>query len=147
MYAFGSRSRAKLETCCDEIVEVCELGIKRTPVDFTIVHGFRPEDVQNMLFESGASRKRWPDSTHNYRIADGDTYTPASLAIDFAPWINGGIPWKETHAFAMIAGVLIGSAMELGYRLRWGGDWDSDGLSSDQTLLDWGHVEYAGIRE
>ncbi|NKB44515.1 MAG: hypothetical protein GKS03_09590 [Alphaproteobacteria bacterium] len=147
-YAFGSRSREKLDTCCEEMVEIAELAIRRTPVDFTIVHGFRGEDTQNALFDSGASRKMWPESKHNYVTVGPDgKCLPASLAIDFGPWVNGGIPWEETHMFALIAGVFAACAIERGYRVRWGGDFDGDGLSSDQTLLDFGHVEYAGISE
>jgi len=64
-----------------------------------------------------------------------------SLAFDFAPWIDGAIPWGDTHIFAVIAGAFFAATLDLGYTVRWGGDWDSDGSTKDQRLMDWGHIE------
>jgi hypothetical protein len=56
--------------------------------------------------------------------------------------INGVIPWDDTHIFAVVAGSFFAAALELGVMLRWGGDWDGDGLSKgDQRFFDYGHVE------
>jgi peptidoglycan L-alanyl-D-glutamate endopeptidase CwlK len=138
-FQYGLKSREKLSTCYEPLLRVAYLAIEMTPVDITIVHGWRSEREQNLLFESGASRKQWPDSEHNNEDEeDGD---PCSMAIDFAPWINGTIPWSDTHAFAVVAGVFFAAAKEHEVTLRWGGDWDMDGSTEDQTLMDWGHVE------
>ncbi len=136
-FKYGVGSREKISTCCEPLIMVANLAIQMTPVDITIVHGWRSEREQNLLFDSGASRKRWPDSTHN--ILDDDD--PCSMALDFAPWINGTIPWSDTHAFAVVAGVFFAAAKEHEVTLRWGGDWDMDGSTEDQSLMDWGHVE------
>jgi len=137
-YSFGQGARSKLQPCHPDLVSIAELALDMSPYDFTIVHGWRGEDVQNALFDSGASTKRWPMSKHNHCDGDG---VPMSLAIDFAPWVGGTIPWKETHIFAVIAGLLMAAASSTGVKVRWGGDWDSDGLTSDQKLMDWGHLE------
>lgn len=141
-YSFGARSKAKLNTVHPRLQNVFLKAIGRSPYDFTIVHGLRGKDIQNTLFESGASTKKYPFSRHN---TTQDPTIPlkenVSDAVDFAPWINGGIPWNETHIFAAIYGVLAACAEEEGIRLRWGGDWNGNGVTSDQTLMDWGHVE------
>lgn len=136
-FVFGKRSRDRLATCHSALASVATRAIEITPVDFTIVHGWRGEEIQNTLFESGASKKRWPQSKHNNTEND----LPWSLAIDFAPLIKGEIPWKDTHVFALVAGCWFAAAKERGVTLRWGGDWDMDGLTTDQTFMDWGHVE------
>jgi peptidoglycan L-alanyl-D-glutamate endopeptidase CwlK len=64
-----------------------------------------------------------------------------SEAIDFAPWVEGSIPWDDTHVFAIIAGCFHAAAKEKNAVIRYGGDWDTDGSTKDQTLMDWGHVE------
>jgi peptidoglycan L-alanyl-D-glutamate endopeptidase CwlK len=118
------------------------LAITMTPIDYTIVHGWRGEEIQTVLFESGASKVPWPDSNHNNQADDLDgVVMPCSLAIDFAPLIRGVIPWGDTHAFAVVAGVWFAAAIEQQAVLRWGGDWDMDGSTEDQTFMDWGHVE------
>lgn len=113
------------------------LAIQLTPVDFTIIHGWRGQELQDELFRTKLSKTPWPESKHNH-TQDG---APRSLAIDFAPWVNRDIPWDDTHLFAVIAGVWFVAAAQCGAVLRWGGDWDMDGLTTDQTFMDWGHVE------
>jgi len=137
-YSYGSKSMSKLKTCDPVLRAIAERALELSPYDITIVHGWRGEEVQNALQESGASTKRWPDSKHNYTRDNGE---PNSLAIDFAPWVNGTIPWNDTHIFAHIAGLMTAAAAEMRVSLRWGGDWDTDGSTKDQKLLDWGHVE------
>ena len=139
-YSYGAKSMSKLKTCDPVLRAIAERALELSPYDITIVHGWRGEEVQNALQESGASKKRWPDSKHNH-TKDEDGVTPCSLAIDFAPWVNGTIPWDDTHVFACIAGCFLSAANEMRVSLRWGGDWDSDGSTKDQTLMDWGHVE------
>jgi len=142
MYNFGVRSREKLGTCHKILEAVAIRALERSPYDFTIVHGWRGKDLQNALQESGASNVRFPNSRHNKtddpQIEHPDT---VSDALDFAPWVDGDIPWNDTHIFACIAGCFFAAANELGAVITWGGDWDSDGSTKDQKLLDWGHIQ------
>ncbi len=144
-HKFGTKSSNKLITVHPELQQVAKIALARSPYDFSIIHGWRGEDVQNALFDSGASMKPWPESKHNVIVETGDAYDhsePCSEAIDFGPFIPGiGIPWNDTHIFAVIAGCLFAAASERGVIIRWGGDWDSDGSTKDQTLMDYGHVE------
>lgn len=117
--------------------QISRTAIDLAPIDFAIIHGWRDEHQQTLLFDSGASRLRWPLSAHN-ALRNGE---PCSLAVDFAPWINGDIPWSDSWAFSVIAGVFFAAAEIHGTRIRWGGDWNMDGLTTDQTLLDYGHIE------
>ena len=141
-YKYGDRSLNKLSTCCTPLQLIAVEALNRSPYDITIVHGWRGEQIQNALYDSGASRKRFPHSRHNMSN-DPKTDAPfkTSDAIDFAPYVNNSIPWLDTHIFACVAGVFMATAIDMGYTLRWGGDWDSDGSTSDQTLMDWGHLE------
>jgi len=143
MYSFGKSSAAKLATVRPSLRNVIEATMALNVYDFTIVHGWRDEDVQNQAFLSGASTKQWPNSQHNITNRHGD---PSSNAVDFAPWCmlpsgRMGIPWKDTHAFAVLGGMFIAMGAKLGIPIRYGGDWDMDGTSTDQTLMDWGHIE------
>ncbi len=137
-YSYGAASEKKLATVHPLLAGVARVALSRSPYDITIVWGARGEEMQNALVESGASRTPWPESKHNAMDEYGD---PLSEAIDFAPWVNGGVPWNDTHIFAVIAGVFFAAAADMDVTLRWGGDWDGDGDTTDQTLLDWGHLE------
>ena len=145
-FAFGKSSTAKLDTVHHELRETAVHALSWGIYDFTIVWGWRNEEQQEQAFLSGNSTKHFPDSKHNFMDAEGK---PLSDAFDFAPWCRlpdgkMGIPWKDSHAFAVVGGIILAAARDLGYsHLRYGGDWDMDGLTTDQTLMDWGHVERA----
>jgi hypothetical protein len=143
MFIFGTASLAKLTTVHPELKQVFELALSWQIYDMTIIYGWRGQADQEHAFLTNQSTKHWPDSNHNVVGPDG---TPLSDAVDFAPWCrlpNGsmGIPWKDTHAFAVIGGILLAASHQLGYKTRYGGDWDMDGLTTDQKLMDWGHIE------
>jgi peptidoglycan L-alanyl-D-glutamate endopeptidase CwlK len=137
MYSFGTRSRNNLDTCRVDLVQVAELVMSWQVMDFAIICGHRNQEAQTQAYLLGNSKKQWPKSWHN---------TLPSNALDFAPWgklKDGrmGVPWDDTHSFAMLGGLFIAAAKIRGTRLRYGGDWDGDGSTKDQTLMDWGHVE------
>lgn len=138
-HKYGAASMEKLASCHPMLAKVAVRALEICPYDITIVFGHRGEEVQNTLFARGSSEKKFPLSKHNRLGSNGQ---PQSEAIDFAPYINGSIPWNDTHIFAVVAGSFFAAAIELGATLRWGGDWDSDGLSKgDQQFFDYGHIE------
>ncbi len=140
-HKYGEGSEAKLSTCHEDAQLVAREGLDRSPYDITIVHGFRAQLLQNALYRTGASKTPWPKSKHNRMKKDAIfNMQPNSWAFDFAPYINGDIPWEDTHIFAFIAGIFISVAIEHDIVAVWGGDFDGDGSTKDQTLLDWGHI-------
>jgi len=142
-FVFGRTSTARLATCHALLQKIAMRALELTPIDFTIVWGWRGMAEQSLMVKTGASKTPWPRSKHNEVDSRGN---PESLALDFAPWVKETIPWGDTHAFAVIAGVFFAAAEDV-YPdlmlpiLRWGGDWDMDGSTQDQTFMDWGHIE------
>ncbi len=139
MYYFGKSSTAKIMTLHPDLRAIIYNVMDLQVYDFSIVWGYRNEEQQNKAFQLGNSDKEYPDSKHNHTDDDGE---PMSLAFDFGPYIIGlGIPWKDTHAFAILGGMFIAIGRKLGIRVRYGGDWDMDGQTTDHKLKDWGHIE------
>jgi len=134
MPKFGTRSRAKLETCETGIQIVMNEAIQY--MDFTVIYGFRGEKAQNEAFKSGNSRLEFPNSKHNKN---------PSSAIDIAPWVKGQIPWNKEEYFYLLAGYVLASAKVCSIKLRWGGDWGGDGIivkyDKGESLNDLGHFE------
>lgn len=137
-YVFGRRSTSMLETCHPDLVRVANRALVITPFDYTIICGIRGKEAQNEAFASGASKVTWPDSSHN--AGDGHART-LSDAFDAAPWIYNGIKWSDEGSFYVLAGVILAAAKIEGVRIRYGGDWDHDGLTEDQSFMDLGHFE------
>lgn len=116
-------------TCTDNLQRVLDRAMSYQIMDFTIVCGHRNEAAQNEAYSVGNSTKQWPNSKHN---------SFPSIAVDVAPW---PIDWKDNLAFARLSGIIEAAASEEGVALRWGGDWDRDGESNDQSFMDIGHLE------
>ena len=143
MYYFGKRSLARLAGVREDLRHVAFEVMKLQVYDFTIVCGHRDELTQNRAFRLGNSTKEWPNSQHNTFDED---LVPCSNAIDFAPWYRlatgkMGIPWLDAQSFAIIGGMFIAIGEVLGTPLRYGGDWDMDGNTTEHRLKDWGHIE------
>lgn len=141
MPSFGTVSERKLSTADPELVEIPRLVMSWGVYDFTIVWAFRTNAEQLQAFLSGNSKKE--SGSFHQVTKDGN---PFAQAIDFAPWCllpdgTMGIPWKDTHAFAVLGGMMIAAGEQLGIPIVYGGDWDMDGLTTDQTLMDWGHFQ------
>jgi len=135
MYAFGRRSLQNLNTCDTFLQKVLIRAMSYQLMDFAIICGHRDEAAQNRAFNSRNSKKRWPDSKHNHL---------PSIAVDVAPW---PIDWNDHLAFARLYGIIEAASVEVrgaegsDTKLRWGGDWDGDGESNDQSFMDIGHFE------
>lgn len=127
MPAFGTRSRSRLETCHPDLKRLFYAVVRE--FDCSVLCGYRDRDKQDRYFEEGKSKLKFPDSKHNKM---------PSMAIDIAPY---PIDWDDINRFYYFAGYVKGKAEELGIKVRWGGDWDSDTEVKDQTFNDLPHFE------
>ncbi|MDF1546117.1 MAG: M15 family peptidase [bacterium] len=131
MPKFSERSLAKLETCDIRLARLFMKVVEH--YDCSVLCGHRPQEIQDYAFEHGNSKLKWPDSKHN---------TKPSLAVDLAPY---PIDWEDALRFAHFAGYVKAIADRMGYAIRWGGDWDSDGSTNDQNFMDLGHFEILDV--
>jgi peptidoglycan L-alanyl-D-glutamate endopeptidase CwlK len=128
MPTFSKRSNSKLLTCNPHLQYIARKAIQI--IDFSVIWGYRDEESQNKAYAEGNSNLRFPHSKHNSYPAQ---------AFDFAPY---PIDWEDIDRFIYVGGIIRGIAHEVGIRVRWGADWDSDGqLKDERKLRDFGHVE------
>jgi len=134
VYKYSERSLGHLSTC-EYKLQLVGLRVSER-VDATVICGFRSMADQEKAFNSGASKVPPGASKHNR--------TP-SAAMDIVPadaprkWAKGkDLPAHRYFAFAELIQEI---AKEEGIILRWGGDWDMDGDSTDQTFMDFAHWE------
>ena len=136
MPRFSRRSRGFLDTCHPLIQLVCNELIKI--FDCTILCGHRNAKAQDLLFEQGKSRCKWPDSTHN---------NFPSTAVDMAPWYldKPHIRWDKSSLtrWYFFGGIVYATACKLDIPIRWGGDWNRNTYILDQTFNDLPHFELA----
>lgn len=127
MPKFGKTSLARRATLHPDLQGIVDEAIQ--VVDFFIATGHRSEAEQNAAFDKKVSQKRWPESKHNK--------TP-SEAMDVVPWPT---QWACEKQIYLLAGVIKAIAHSRGVKIRWGGDWDSDGDLTDQRFNDPCHFE------
>lgn len=129
-YKFSKTSEEKIKTCKLPLRLIANEVIKH--YDCTVICGYRSEEEQNLAFNKGNSKVKFPDSTHNELPSDG---------LDLAPYIKGkGISWNKIQCYHF-AGYFKAVADMMGISIRCGADWDNDTDVNDQNFNDLCHFE------
>ena len=123
MYKFGKRSRERLKGVDTKLVNVLNELIKM--MDVTVIEGLRSAERQKELLAKGATKVKY--SKHM-----------EGKAVDIAPY---PIDWENRDGFYYMGGMIRGIAKQLGIDIRFGGDWDSDGDTKDNSFDDLVHIE------
>ena len=123
MYKFGRRSRERLKGVDVRLVNVLNELIKM--MDVTIIEGLRSAERQKELLAKGATKVKY--SKHM-----------EGKAVDLAPY---PIDWENRDGFYYMGGMIRGIAKQMGVDIRFGGDWDSDGDTKDNSFDDLVHIE------
>lgn len=113
----------KVKAMAEAFVAACAASAEK--VDVIITSTYRDNESQQLLYEQGRARPgaivtnaKAGESFHNYR-----------LAFDFAPIVNGKIPWND--------GALFTRCGEIGEKcgLQWAGRWT--GPFREMAHLQW----------
>lgn len=165
MADFGSVSKSKLNTCCPEMIDSCNLGIKH--FDFSVVCGHRIERLQTEAFEKGYSKSQWLESPHNYIKSFGaDCYPYYKKEPHFRYGSTKSIIYycsellvdtkilkelldkysKEKAAFYTMSAIIKMSALHIGVELVSGSCWKDDWNFLENKFDDLGHLELKNWR-
>ena len=131
-FAFGSSSLARLDTCDVRLQQVAKRALEDSSIDFGISCGHRGQAEQDECCAKGLSKTPWPTSKHN---------ASPSRAFDFFPVVDGKADWNDIQKFKDVAHHILMTADAMGIRLRWGGDWDCDGVDNTKGFIDRPHIE------
>jgi len=114
-FAFSQRSMDRRTGVDARLIEISDLAIQITKVDFGIPSdgGVRTAQRQNELYLSGASK------------ADGflkESKHQSGNALDVYAYVDGKASWETEH-LSMVACAMLQAASLLEYKLMWGGHW------------------------
>lgn len=115
----------KLLTCNLDLQRLFIAVDKIYPI--IIIEGERTPERQAELVKAGRSKR-----------LDGKHTRKPSEAADVAPY---PLDWNDLKRFYFLAGIVKAKALELGFRIRWGGDWNSNSDFKDQDFNDLVHYE------
>lgn len=91
----------------------------RKSIKFRILDSQRGEEAQELAVKQGHSKAHFGQSAHNW--------SPA-IAVDIVP---EPLDWDDKQSFIALSKVILPLAKKMGIPLRWGGDWNMDGSTSD----------------
>lgn len=142
MYSFSQKSLDRLNTCHEDIRKI--LAELITHYDFSVIEGHRTLETQQRYFKEGKSKLDGVNKKSKHQ-------SYPSMAVDIMPYK------KHTNAFSgdeldnrrfyLMMGMVKEIAHrlllkgEISHRVRFGLDWDSDELFSDQSFHDLPHME------
>lgn len=136
-YALGARSLAKLEGVNPRMVAIVKRAIQLTAQDFVVLEGVRTQARQRVLYAQGRTRPgpkvTWTLTSRHFVQADGFGH-----AVDICPW---PVDWNTPSKFDAIADAMEGAALELDIGIRWGANWDGDGVRREAKETDSPHFE------
>lgn len=126
-FRFSSRSATNMQGVHPNLVACAFYALRTCDVDFGIptTGGVRSAEMQRELVQKGASRTM--NSRHRY-----------GLALDIYAYVGGKASWAPEHVMLVHEAIMhAADALELPaasingrmVRLRWGGDWDMDGVT------------------
>ena len=139
MPSFSNTNKARLDSCHVDLRILFNTVIQKT--DCWILCGHRGKAAQDLAYENGFSKLKFPQSKNN---------KAQSLAVDVAPYFVqiGAIDWEDIKAFCYFAGRVMETADKLHaqgaitHRVRWGGDWNMNGrVDGDEVFIDCPHFE------
>ncbi len=117
MHKLSNRSRERLQGVNPKLIEVIELALTISVIDFGIPQyaGLRTEAEQKQLFDKGLSKC---DGINN------KSYHQSGNAFDVFAYVDGKASWDRYHLTQVAAAILQAAAM-LGYAVEWGGHFKS----------------------
>jgi peptidoglycan LD-endopeptidase CwlK len=80
-FVFSRRSKKNLETCEIPLQTLATKALATSPIDFTIICGYRGKKDQDKAFSSGASKLKFPNSKHNKWPALGEVAIPRRQSL------------------------------------------------------------------
>jgi len=108
MPKLGKQSLSRLDEVEPRLVSLCHAVVK--DFDITIIEGKRDLETQKKYVKEGKSK------TLKSKHLEG-------RAIDIAPY---PVDWDNLARFYYLAGMMKSYSYSMGFKIRWGGDWDSD---------------------
>jgi peptidoglycan L-alanyl-D-glutamate endopeptidase CwlK len=97
--------------------------------DLFLVCGHRSKEEQDLVFNRGFSKVKWPNSKHN---------SLPSEAMDTCPY---PIDWNNLQRFRQMYEILNLVAQENGMKIRFGADFNMNGNLKDDKFVDLPHCE------
>lgn len=136
-YKLSQKSLDKMRGVDPRLVRVVTRAIELTTQDFSVLCGVRTREEQTELYAQGRTAPgqivTWTMQSRHMPAADG-----YGKAVDLVPY---PLDWNDLAKFDAISRAMFKAADELNVAIRWGADWDQDGIARENGESDSPHFE------
>jgi len=137
-FKLSEASRAKLAGVHPDLIRVVLRAIEITPVDFKVIEGVRTPERQRELYAQGRTK---PGNVVTWTLKSNHFVNPATGRGHAVDLLVAPYDWKEGPQWRQMAEAMLKAAKELGVTIRWGKDWDRDGIVGEKGETDGPHFE------
>lgn len=136
-YRFSRRSMENLKDVNHLLISVVVTALKKySSVDFSVIEGMRSSERQQELFKKGTTQ-----TLRSKHRPQEDGYSHAVDLLPSLPKVSGSEIWEHKEAFKAVSDAMFKGSKDLNIKIRWGGDWNENGRSDDETFYDGPHFE------
>ena len=136
-YALGAKSLKRLVGVHPKLVDVVKMAIELTKQDFMVLEGVRTPARQAELYAQGRTKPgqkvTWTLKSNHFI----NSKTGYGHAVDLVPL---PIDWSHKK-LDVVAKAMFAAADTLGVEIRWGKDWNRNGISGEKGETDSPHFE------
>ena len=152
-FKFGATSLKRLEGINPHLRKVVDRALEIAEEDFMVIEGLRTKEqawanwgkgrtaaqcqaagVPTKYAQPSAAKVTWLKNPLNSKHISGN-------AVDLAPW---PLDWNDLKRFDKMASAMFKASAELQIPIRWGADWDDDGVFREKGETDSPHFELVG---
>lgn len=138
-YKLSAQSLGRLAGVDPRLVQVVQRAIQLSDQDFMVLCGVRTRREQSELYAQGRTKPgpvvTWTLQSRHLPAADG-----YGKAVDLVPY---PVDWNDLAKFDAISRAMFKAADELNVAIRWGADWDRNGIAREKGETDSPHFELA----
>ena len=152
-FKFGATSLKRLEGINPRLRKVVDRALEIAEEDFMVIEGLRTKEqawanwgkgrtaaqcqaagVPTKYAKPSAAKVTWLKNPLNSKHISGN-------AVDLAP---SPLDWNDLKRFDKMASAMFKASAELQIPIRWGADWDDDGVFREKGETDSPHFELVG---
>ena len=152
-FKFGATSLKRLEGINPRLRRVVDRALEVAEEDFMVIEGLRTKEqawanwgkgrtaaqcqaagVPTKYAQPSAAKVTWLKNPLNSKHISGN-------AVDLAP---SPLDWNDLKRFDKMASAMFKASAELQIPIRWGADWDNDGVFREKGETDSPHFELVG---
>lgn len=137
-FKLSEASRAKLRGVHDDLIRVVFRAIELSKVDFKVICGVRTPEEQAVLYAQGRTK---PGKKVTWTMKSNHFVNPRTGKGHAVDLLVAPYDWKEGPQWKQMADAMFAAAKELDIKIRWGRDWDQDGIIGEKGETDGPHFE------